>query len=121
MTDTTSPVLLDTRHLKAARRLQEILVAEKFLADEKSSVKKILAEVLTEVGQQAIDDDGVVVAQVKAGSLRFNAEEARRNLHPKLLALIVQEVPDPALAKELLPPTEYAKCCKATAPSIISA
>lgn len=117
----TLTVTLDPTHLAAALELRTILTEEKALADRKKAAKAILSEVLLEVGQTAIDPDGVIVATVKAGSKRFNAEEATRNLPAPLLKMIVQSVPDAGLAKELLPPAMYEKCCKATAPSIVPA
>lgn len=117
----TSTITLDATHLAAALELRTILAEEKQLAERKKTAKAILAEILTDVGQTAVDADGVIVATVKAGARRFNAEEATRNLPTPMLKLIIQSVPDAALAKELLPPAMYEKCCKATANSIVPA
>jgi hypothetical protein len=114
-------VVLDDRHLAAARELREVLAEEKVLAERKAAAKAILAEVLTVIGQDAVDENGEKWATMKAGSARFNAEEAVRNLPPAALKMIVREVPDGKLAKEVLPPALYAKCVKVGEPSIASA
>jgi hypothetical protein len=114
----TSIVTLDDRHLEAARELRMILAEEKHLAERKAAAKAILAEVLTEVGTEAVDEHGEKWAVLRAGSARFNAEEAVRNLPAAALKLIVREVPDGKLAKEVLPPAMYALCTKASEPTI---
>ena len=114
-------VVLDEKHLAAARELREVLAEEKVLAERKAAAKAILAEVLTVIGQDAVDENGEKWATMKAGSARFNAEEAVRSLPPAALKMIVREVPDGKLAKEVLPPALYAKCVKVGEPSIASA
>jgi hypothetical protein len=114
-------VVLDDRHLEAARELRAIIGEEKALADRKAAAKAVLAEVLTIVGQDAVDEHGEKWATVRAGSARFNGEEAARNLPPAALKMIVREVPDAKLAKDVLPPALYALCVKAGDPSIVSA
>lgn len=116
MSDTV--VTLDSRHLEAARELRVILAEEKHLAERKAAAKAILAEVLTDIGQEAVDEHGEKWATMRAGSARFNAEEATRNLPAAALKLIVREVPDGKLAKEVLPPAMYALCTKVGEPTI---
>lgn len=114
----SSTVTLDSAHLEAARELRRILDEERHLAERKAIVKAILAEVLTSVGQEAVDEHGEKWAVMRAGSARFNAEEAVRNLPAAALKLIVREVPDGKLAKEVLPPAIYALCTKVGEPTI---
>jgi len=119
MTDTT--VVLDDTHLAAAAELKQIMVEEKQLAARKDAAKKILAEILTEVGQTAVDSDGVIWASMKAGASRWDAELAKRTLPPKMLELISVSTPDKDLAKEILPPALYNACTKPGAPTIQAA
>lgn len=116
-----STVTITDRHLAAAQELRAVLDEEKVLAARKDAAKAILAEVLTEVGQEAVDENGVKWASVRPGSARFDAQEAIRNLPPAALKMIVREVPDPKLAKDVLPPALYEKCTKASNPTIVSA
>jgi hypothetical protein len=111
-------VTLDERHLAAAQEYRSILAEEKALSVRKEAAKAVLAEVLVQVGQTAVDADGVPLIALKPGSRRFNAEEAVRNLPAAALKMIVREVPDGKLAKEVLPPALYTLCTKETAPSI---
>lgn len=117
----STTVTLDERHLAAARELRAVMDEEKVLADRKAAAKKILAEVLVEVGQDAVDEYGEKWATVRPGAARFDAEQAVRNLPPAALKMIVREVPDGKLAKEVLPPALYDKCTKPGSPSIVSA
>lgn len=116
----TDPIVLSDDARSAALELRAILAEERALAQRKASVKAILAQYLTEVGQEATDDTGEILAKVKAGSLRFNAEQARRELPEAALKMILVEQPDPGLARSLLPPALYEKCCTRDNPSIVS-
>ena len=114
-------VILDDRHLAAAQELRAVMAEEKALDERKIAAKLILAEVLTTIGQDAVDENGEVFATVRAGARRFNAEEAKRNLPPAALKMVTVEMIDPLLAKELLPSSLYELCTKQGSPTIVAA
>lgn len=117
----STPIVLSDRYLAAAQELRDVMAQEKILAERKAAAKKILAEVLTDVGQSAVDEYGTPLATMRPGQARFDAELAIRNLPDAALQMIVRNVPDAKLAREVLPPALYEQCVVRSAPSIVAA
>jgi hypothetical protein len=117
MSDQT--VLLEDEYLEAAIELRGIVEQRKFLEAREAECREILAKAIAE-GEKGVDCDGNELVQVRAGSLRFDHDQAERVLPKEILGSVTVLTIDAKKAKAILAPALYESCCKRTRPSVVA-
>jgi len=105
--------------LAAALELKEIAALEKQLKERRASIVAQIRDTV-EAGTTIISSDGEMLAQVRAGARRFDAELAKQNLPAEQYSAICILQPDSRLAKQILAPAIYDLACKATENSVVA-
>ena len=112
-------VLLEDEYLDAAIELRGIIAQRKALEAREAECRELLAKALAE-GETGIDHHGRELVQVRAGSLRFDPDQAERVLPREILNRVMVLAIDAKQAKAILAPALYEACCKRTRPSVVA-
>ena len=112
-------VPLEDEYLGAAIELRGIVEQRKMLEAREAECREILAKALAE-GEKGVDLDGNALVQVKAGSLRFDADQAKDVLPKEILGSVTVLAIDAKKAKAVLAPALYEACCKRSRPSVVA-